>query len=256
MNYEELYSELMAVERELKEKLSAAQKYCKSIMAETEKGDLKTLKKDLSTLAEICSEEEKMVNSLRQKVEGFDANTYFEGGDFAEQLLDNCREKGIDVHGTYPIYEVFPYRVRIDGANQDIYLDRKRLQCSRPSELVRQIKLGQDKLMKASFNVQSFLGELANAYDLAIMKGNKPSGAEIYLSGLYRYMVPMARSRREYEMQNYAFDLARLYTSDVKATKEGRQFQFGPSRENNKSVRILAGEGKEVFLSTIRFFDI
>ena len=109
--------------------------------------------------------------------------------------------------------------------------------------------------MKAGFNAQAFANELADAYDLALLKMRKQPEADLYLSSLYKYLVPMGRFRRDYDQQSFAFDLARLYCSDAKTTKNGRCYQFGPSRKNNKVVRILDGEGKEMFLSTVCFYE-
>ncbi len=255
MNYEELYNELQKLEKDLKDKQAAGQKYYKNAVKDTEKGDIKTLLKDLNTLSETLAAQTAIVENLKGKVENFDAYAYFQGGDFAEQLLGLCHEKSIDIQGGYPVYEVFPFRLRIDEGNQDVYLNRKRMQCIRPSELVGLVKRERDRMMKASFNEQGFLNELADVYDLAIMKGKKAPESDLYLTNLYKFMTPMARIRKDYDMQSFAFDLARLYISEVRTTKDGRKIQFGPSRyAGNKTVRILDREGKEVFLSMIRFY--
>lgn len=255
MNYEELYGSLQNLEKDLKDKQAAAQKQYKNAVKSTEIGDIKSLYKNLETLAELISEQTGLVEKLWQKVEGFDTKVYFESGDFAGQLLEICKEKEIDVQGEYPVYEMFPYKVKIDSENQDVYVDKKRIPCVRPAELAKQIKAGQDKLNKAFFNAQSFLNELADAYDLLTIKGKKAPSADLYLLDIYKLMVPMARSRKEYDLQSFAFDLARLYASDVKAAKDGRLYQFGPSKKPNKMVRILDGEGVERFLSTICFYE-
>jgi hypothetical protein len=65
----------------------------------------------------------------------------------------------------------------------------------------------------------------------------------------------MSRFRKDYDMQSYAFDLARLYTADSDEAGDGRRFQFGPSRNNNKAIRIIDAAGNEQFLVTIRFFS-
>lgn len=149
---------------------------------------------------------------------------------------------------------MFPYRVKLDMENQDVYLDRKKVQCMRPRSFVDTVRSGQEKLNKASFNPTVFAGELADAYDTALLKMNRQPGADIYLNSLYKFLAPMSRFRKDYDQQSFAFDLARLYISRIEETKNGRRFQFGPSRESNKSIRILDGNGQEYFLSTICFY--
>lgn len=71
-------------------------------------------------------------------------------------------------------------------------------------------------------------------------------------------MVPMSRSKREYDEQSFAYDLARLYSlycEGHQETKDGRKFRFEPSRENGKALRILDQNGKERYLTTICFFE-
>lgn len=256
MNYEELYLSLQETEKQLKDKLALLQRLNKNIGKETENGDLKSLAKDIAAMQEANDQQALILQELQQKVEAFDTRTYFESGDFAEQMLAYCREQNVDVRGEFPVYEMFPYKVRIDAENQDVYLDRKKVPCMRPKSFVQTVKNGQDKLMKASFNAQSFLNELADAYDLAVMKGNKGADSDIYLTSLYKFLAPMSRFRKEYDQQSFAFDIARLYAAtDVETTKNGRHYQFGPSRNNGKALRILDAEGREQFLATIRFFS-
>ena len=99
------------------------------------------------------------------------------------------------------------------------------------------------------------MNELADAYDLAVVKLKKRPESDIYLTSIYKLLAPMSRFRKDYDQHSFAFDLARLYMSDVEQTKNGKRFQFGPSRNNGKAIRILDKEGQEQFLATIRFFD-
>lgn len=255
MNYEEFYFDMQQQEKLTKDCISGTQKLFKTICRETENGDIKSLSKDLDSMTEIAENLLTVLKELKSAVSGFDSKKYFESGEFAEQMLSACQEKGVDVRGEFPVYEMFPYRVKLDVENQDIYLDRKKVQCVRPQKLVETVKNGQDKLNKASFNALTFVSELADAYDLAVLKLKKRPEADIYLASLYKFLAPMSRFRKDYDQQSFAFDLARLYASDIEETKNGRRFQFGPSRNNNKAIRILDKEGQEQFLATIRFYE-
>ncbi len=255
MNYEELYSVLQGQEKILKEKLALMQKTGKSVAKEMENGDLKNLSKDIKTMIEANCQQAAVLQELVETVDGFDSQAYLESGEFAGQMLAYCEEFAVDVRGEYPVYEMFPYRVKFDTENQDIYLDRKKVQCMRPKNFVQTVKAGQDKLMKAPFNAQTFVNELADAYDLAVLKLKKSAEDDIYLTSLYKFLAPMGRFRRDYDQQSFSFDVARLYASEVETTKNGRRYQFGPSRNNGKALRILDAEGREQFLATIRFYQ-
>lgn len=253
MNYEDLYQSIQPDQKSVKDSLVSLQKVFKAVTREEENGDIKNLVRDLESMKESAALLAASLEGIKDTVESFDARAYFENGDFADQMLESCREKGVDVRGEFPVYEMFPYRVKLDVENQDIYLDRKKVQCMRPRSLVDTVKTGQEKLNKASFNALTFVNELSDAYDLARMKMGKNPGADIYLTSLYKYLAPMSRFRKDYDQQSYAFDLARLYTSGIEETKNGRRFQFGPSRNNVKAIRILDRDGKEQYLATICF---
>ena len=254
MNYEDFYRELQPYEKNVKDGLASLQRLFKAISREMAGGDIKNLSKDLESMSAAIAGINEAVNTLKTSTDGFDARDYFESGEFAEQMLAACEEKGVDVRGESPVYEMFPYRVRLDMENQDVYMDRKKIQCMRPQSFVDTVKKGQEKLNKASFNAAAFAGELADAYDLAILKLKRQEQSDIYLTSLYKILAPMSRFRKDYDQQNFAFDLARLYTSGIEETKNGRRFQFGPSRANGKAIRILDKDGQEQFLATIRFF--
>ncbi len=254
MNYEEFYAVLQPQEKSVKERLSQLQKLFKAVDRETESGDVKSLVRDLGVMAETSEQLVALLKEINDTVSGFDARAYFESGEFAEQMLAICEEKNVDVRGEFPVYEMFPYRVKLDTENQDIYLDRKKVQCMRPQSFVDTVKAGQEKLNKASFNALTFVSELSDAYDLAVMKLNKHPESDIYLTSLYKFLAPMSRFRKDYDQQSFAFDLARLYASGIEETKNGRKFQFGPSRNQNKAIRILDKDGQEQYLATIRFY--
>lgn len=254
MNYEEFYSAVQPQEKSVKDGIAGIQKLFKAIGRETENGDVKNLARDLASMSEAVRTLSLAVAAVQETVSGFDAKAYFESGDFAAQMLDACREKGVDVRGEFPVYEMFPYRVRLDAENQDVYLDRKKVQCMRPQKFIDTVKSGQEKLNKASFNALAFVSELSDAYDLAVMKMNKEPESDIYLTSLYKFLAPMSRFRKDYDQQSFSFDIARLYASDIETTKSGNRFQFGPSRKINKAIRILDRDGKEQFLATIRFY--
>lgn len=253
MNYEEFYQDLQPQQKSVKDGLASLLKLFKAVSRELEGGDVKSLAKDLETMAQVVSTVAESVDSMKTAADGFDAKGYFESGEYAEQMLAACAEKGVDVRGEFPVFEMFPYRVRLDSENQDVYLDRKKVQCMRPGSFVDIVRNGQEKLNKAPFNAVAFASELADAYDLAVLKLNRQKQSDIYLTNLYKILAPMSRFRKDYDQQSFAFDLARLYMSGIEETKNGRKFQFGPSRKPEKAIRILGRDGREEFLATIRF---
>ncbi|MHB8125260.1 MAG: hypothetical protein ACYDEJ_06365 [Desulfitobacteriaceae bacterium] len=260
-DYEDLFKQMVVVEKELKDKINSQQKLFKSLSKNMEKGDLKSWTRDLGAMRAYLKEQENLMEGMQTLVDDFGIRTYVENGDFVEQLLACCDRLEVDVKGEFPIYELFPFRVRVDTENLDLYLDRKRVQCLRPLTFVQDVKTSRDKLLKAAFDPRGFVKELAAAYDLMMLKQNQgqvPTSTvgDIYLKNLYTLLTPMRRFRKDYDLQSFAFDLARLYAEELRSTEDGRQFQFGPSRNINKAIRILDKDGREQYLATIRFFEL
>ncbi|MCL1982511.1 MAG: hypothetical protein FWG53_05375 [Clostridiales bacterium] len=265
MNYEEFYQDLQALEKGVQEKLQGTQKSFKSIAKNSANGDLKNLAKGIAQLKVFLSETEGLAENLEELAGSFNGKEYIESGDFAMQLVEYCEQYSVDVTGEFPVYEIFPYKVRIDAENQELSINKKKLQCARPLKFVQDIKASREKYLKAPFNDILFLNELAAAYDLDVAvkeKKNKgkskgkdvADGHHLMLTDLYGYMAPTQRAKKEYDMQNFAFDLARLYSSEIKATKDDRRYEFGPSKAASKQIRILDGDGKEQMLGTVRFY--
>ncbi len=258
INYEELYTDIQACQKETGDLLISSQKSFKNLCKNADAGDLKSFTKDITLLENYCQDYANVLALLREKVENFDAKEYIESGDFASQMVSYCRESGVDIKGESLSYEIFPYKIKIDNENLDIMVDRKKVSTFRPLSFVNNIKMSINKLMKVSFNPLLFANELADAYDLALLRqsAGKPysKNADCYLTNLYKHLTPMKRFRKDYDIQSFAFDLARLYSADLKNIDDGRAFQFGPSRNINKAIRVLDKDGHEQFLSTIRFY--
>lgn len=257
MDYEELYTSLSPLEKSLKDAVNAATKQQKIIAKSTETGSLTELKKGLEQLDDAIRSLSEAKGLVQEAVESFDTGAYFMSGDFTRQLLAACEELEIDVRGEKGVYEMFPYKVRIyaqEDHAQEVWIDRKKYAGCRPSALAAHIKSGQEKLYRAKFNEQSFMAELAAAYDITCaVTGTRP-GSNLLLNKLYNTLTPMARARKEYDKQAFAFDLARLYElgQDAWVTKAGRRFVFGTSRDGKSGIRVLSSAGVETFICTLR----
>ena len=258
MDYEQFLVDAQICAKGVKEKTDVQSRAVKNVQKCLGAGDLNALPKLYSILRDASHAREEALIRLESVTSGFDGQEYMASGDFAAHMLECCRQLEVDVHGNYPVYEMFPCRVTINPETQDVTVDRKRMSCLRPSKLVSDIKKELEKLSKASFNTSAFAKELAAAYDLAIIKASqkKPCAADspIYLLDLYEYLTPMRRHKKEYTKHNFAYDLARLFTVEDMLLDDGRKMRFDTVRDAKKAIRILDSHGTEQFITTIRFY--
>ena len=259
MDYELFFNDAQPLIKEVKEKTALQSKTVNKVEKCILDGDLNALPKLFTVLRNATREREEALNRLEAYTETFDGREYIVSGDFSAQMIECCQQLGVDVHGSFPVYEMFPCRVTINAETQDITVDRKHLPYLRPLKVIGDIKKERDKLAKgsASFNAQQFAKELAAAYDIAIIKASKKKhcadNAPIYAHELYDILTPMKRYKKDYTKQNYAYDLAHLYAAERVSLEDGRIVRFDTARDIRKAVRILDGYGAEQFITTVRF---
>jgi len=258
MDYEELLATYTNVHEQLKSQLAQQQKLLKRIEKSMDAGDLKNARKDSAAIVSASEEAAQTIKEACEIEDGADMEAYLASGDFERQLVEACKARNIDIIGENGSYEIFPYRLKVNPSDEEVLINGKKAPGLRPAAIAELLETGRNKLLAANFNPEKFAAELAAAYDIAIVhlaKGKKlVPDADVYLSTLYKYLAPMARFRRDYSLQGFAFDIARLYSAGETSLPDGRRIQFGPSRSNNRAIRILDAYGKEYFLATVRFF--
>ena len=257
MNYETLYESLAPLGKDLKDSVSSITKLQKTILKDADTGNIADMKKSLAAIKEAASHLSSRIESYEKCAEDFDTAEYFVSVDFSKQLLASCEEKNVNVKGDKGVYEMFPYKIRVAAETQDVFMDRKKLSSCRPSYIAETVRAGQEKLNKASFKSAPFLTELAAAYEVTCLKSGARIGSNQLLTKIYKNLVPMARARKEYDMQSFAFDLARLYEAGPDEwieQKSGNHYTFGPSRLE-KGIRVLSKTGIETFIETFSMIN-
>ena len=255
-SYEEFYERFKPVGKNLKDASALVARMQKSILKNIDEGNLTEMKKNLDTISDGAVALEEAIKAVSDELSSFDTKEYFISGDFTKQLLESCAEKGIDVRGEMGVYEMFPFKVRITGDEdhpQEVYINRKKLPSFRPSFITEYIRKEQERLGKASFNPLPFMNEIAECYETACLKSGSRIGSSQSLDKIYKCMTPMARARKEYDKQSFAYDLARIYElgPDAWVTKTGDRYHFGTSRDGKTGIRVLNSAGVEAYISTL-----
>lgn len=257
MNYESFYAELQPLEKAVKDAAGLVVRLQKTAAKNSEAGNLTEARKNLKALGEAIAQLRERSDMLAARAEDFDEQAYFASGDFSRQLLEACAERGIDARGDKGVYEMFPIKVRVLGDDEhaaEVYINRRKLPSYRPGFVAANIAGQQAKLYAANFKAQAFMNELADAYETTCLKTGARKGSTQALNKIYKYMVPMARARREYDAQAFAFDLARLYEAGTEAwiARDGVRYAFGTSRDGASGIRVLSRTGVESYINTLR----
>lgn len=257
MNYEELLSQLQQAAKVIKDTAASVTKQQKTLVKNEDLGNLTEIRKSIASLKEQADAMQRSLLESEKLIDEFNTQVYFSSGDFTQQMLEFCEQKGVDVIGEKGVYQMFPYKIRVvadDEHPAEVWMDRKKVNSVRPSYVAETIRAGREKLYKASFNVTSFIGDLAEAYETARLRNKgMRDGSNIDLTKIYKYLAPTARARKEYDAQAFAFDLARAYEAgpDTWVTKNGEKYDLGTSR-NGAGYRVLSKSGAEFYISTLR----
>ena len=253
--YETLAETLKPLQKNVKDGAAAAVSTQKKIAKNVETGNLTEARKLLASLKETAAQLIQQAEAVEKTVAEFDVQDYYVSGDFTEQLLEACAKQGIDVKGEKGVYEMFPYKIRVVGDAErqgEVWMDRKKIQSCRPSFVAETVKKGQEKLFAARFDAGAFISELAEAYEVYCLRNGQRLGSAQSLTKIYKSLVPMARSRKEYDMQAFALDLSRAYAEgpDAWVSKTtGKHYKFGTGREGS-GIRVLSRTGVESYITT------
>ena len=257
MDYEQYFAEAQTYFKDVLCNTASQSKNVAKIQKCIRDGDINALPKLFAALRDAAQGRETALLQLELLTEGFDGHEYMSGGDYTGQMVECCKQFGVDVQGSFPVYDMFPCRVTVNPEAQDVTINKKRFSCLRPSKLVGIVKAELDKLAKVNFNASSFAKELSAIYDLQIIKMSHKKAcatdAPVYAQDLYTLLTPLKRYKKDYTINDYAYDLARLYSADNITLDDGRVLRFDTSRDMKKSIRILDNFGSEQFISTIRY---
>ena len=257
MDYEQYFTEAQIYFKDVLSNTVSQSKNVAKIQKCMRDGDINALPKLFTALRDAAQGRESALMQLELLTEAFDGHEYMSGGDYTGQMIECCKQLSVDVQGSFPAYDMFPCRITVNPEAQDVTIDKKRYACLRPSKLVGIVKAELDKLAKANFNALSFAKELSAIYDLAIIKMSHKKAcaadAPVYALELYSLLTPMKRYKKDYTANDFAYDMARLYSADSIKLDDGRMLRFDTSRDMKKSIRILDSFGSEQFISTVRF---
>lgn len=258
--YENLMETLKPLQKSVKDTAAATVSAQKKIAKDVDTGNLTEVKKLLAGLKETASQLIQQTEALEESLNTFDVQDYFVSGDFTRQLLEACKNRNIDVKGDKGVYEMFPYKIRVVGdadRTGEVWMDRKKVQSCRPSFVADTVKKGQDRLFAAKFDAGVFISELAEAYEVYCVRNGLRIGSAQKLTQIYKCLVPMARSRKEYDMQAFALDLSRAYAQGPDAwisKTTGKRYQFGTGREGS-GIRVLSSTGVESYITTFSLMN-
>ncbi|MEW6448591.1 MAG: hypothetical protein AB1426_10970 [Bacillota bacterium] len=244
--------------KDLMEKKRQASTHISKLEKSLREGDLEQAERTLGWLETAVAKQLENLARLKEKLPTYDVTAYL-AGEFDADFLAACRGLELQVTGTFPAYEVFPFHVRVYPERRTIEVNERVVRCLRPKVLAAYLKAQKNNLYKEAFNPTRFLDILANAYDTILAVQNMgrdvriQKDLDVSLVTVYERLTPLPAQRRQYPRNMFAFDLHRLYVAGVFNTSDNRRLVLGDTRARGRSFVIYDTHGREQRFGSLRF---
>jgi hypothetical protein len=221
-------------------------------------GNLELMQQALARYSELMDKQGVFTADLQKTVPAFEIKSYLQE-DFHQAFMAALEEEGLAVEADYPVYEVFPFRVRVLPDREAVQVDDKTLRCLRPRMLAQYLKKMIKKINTGSFDGKRFLMSLARAYDLLLCKFMAEKDIhlneqEVLLKDVYQVLTPLHQHRQLYSLHWFAFDLHRLLRDGCTTAPDGRRLWLGNVRNRSKAVVVPDAQGRPQRYGVIKFY--
>lgn len=259
MNLDEfLDRELGDERRELLEKRRQVSSHVGKLERALRDGNLEQAERAAGFLEVALSRQREVLAQLREKLPAYDVVAYLREG-FDGEFLAACRDQGLKVSGSFPAYEVFPFKVRVHPERRLIEVNERVVRLLRPKVLAAYLKEQKKRLYRENFNPIRFLDALASIYDtiLSVRQATHgvkiQPGLEVSLLDVYERLTPLPAQRRDYPPNMFAFDLHRLYVADAFTASDGRRLELGAVRQRSRALVVYDAQGRDYRFGSLRF---
>ena len=221
-------------------------------------GNLEALQQALARYEELLYRQQETLHGLLEKLPSFNLQVYLQEA-FHRDFMDALAAENLAVEAEYPVYEVLPFKVRALPEKEMVTIDDRVYRNLRPGILAGHLKKSIDRLNAASFDTQRFLQSLETAYDTEMAKNIAKtkidvSEQEVLLKDIYNTLTPLARQRRDYPAQLFAFDLHRVLKSGRLNAPDGRRLWLGNVRNNRQALVVLDAQDQPQRFGVMKFY--
>ena len=230
----------------------------KKVLNSAAVGELESLTQALERYQELLMRQNEWVRQLKESAPAFNVQEYLQE-QFHKGFLEALAEEELPVEANYPVYEIFPFKVRVVPEQGLVKINDKIKRTLRPKALARYLKQEIRRLNSLPFNGPRFLHALARAYDtkihiLTVTHKIELNEQEVLLKEIYNLLTPLPHQKKEYPLQMFAFDLHRLLKDNCTLTGDGRRLWIGNVRKNQQAMLILNAQGVPQRYGVIKFF--
>ncbi|HXI13805.1 MAG TPA: hypothetical protein VNM92_14350 [Thermoanaerobaculia bacterium] len=211
-------------------------------------GDLRELKRALSTSDDVISALRIQYQSAKREAETFDDETFLASQDFVKELKGACDRAGVKLYEQDDRLFCYPSVVRIYPADKSIGLGKTKSRAIRPTRVAKELAAAQNQ--PPNFKADAFLEALFNAFSyVSGSRTTEPvSGRVIPLAEIYEIMTLLPGQSKEYSQIEFTRDIYSLDKSGRDRTKKDWRVSFPAStgtKSAGKMLQIVTEKGEE-----------
>jgi len=250
--------ELGEERRELLEKRRQVSAHTGKLEKALQQGNLEQAERAAGWLEAALGKQQEILTRLKEKLPTFDVASYLREN-FEAEFFAACRSQDLKVSGSFPTYEVFPFRIRVQPEKRWIEVNDRVVRLLRPEALVAYLKAEKNRLYRENFNPVRFIDALAFIYDtiLSVHQASQgvkiQTGLDVSLLDVYERLTPLPAQRRQYPLNMFAFDLHRLFLADSFTASDGRRLELGAVRQRSRAIVVYDAHGRDFRFGSLRF---
>ncbi len=246
-------SELAVIDRRLQNNLTKARKAI-------DNWDFKELEKALETLGEdaraLAARHESAMPEISRTLR---AEQEFVSGDaYPGELEQALRGAGLPVQGSYPKYELIPFKLTVDPEQGAVILSvgrkSERTYAFAPQQVADWVSVRYKKLVERKFDSERFCRELVDAYRtgnrIAYKQDDVLWGRAVSLSTIYDLLTVRRSTRQEYPKELYIYELGRL-KEQFEIGYQNYRLEFGFARNQAHALLVIDSQGRESRISSL-----
>ncbi|RJX17302.1 MAG: hypothetical protein C4570_08285 [Ammonifex sp.] len=244
--------------RELLEKRRQVSAHTGKLEKAFQEGNLEQVERVAARLEAALGRQQEVLARLKERLPSFDVPGYLREV-FDAEFVAACRSHELQVSGSFPAYEVFPFRVRVHPDRRLVEVNERVVRLLRPRVFAAYLQEQKNRLYKESFNPVRFIDALASVYDTILAVRQANSGVtmqrdlDVALLDVYDRLTPLPAQRRQYPLNMFAFDLHRLYLADAFTASDGRRLVLGAVRQRSRALVVYDAHGRDLRYGSLRF---
>jgi len=180
----------------------------------------------------------------------------FENGAFLRELAAAAAAANVTLVQRDGRITAYPVVLRLESRAQGVRIGRKLERRIRPSFLVTQLKVLQQRPNR--FNARAFLDRLLRAYAVLAPQWQPTRGGEgplVAFADIHEVLTLLPAAAADYPMEEFLLDLVRLDREPDARTGRGHRFELGGSTGTKSAKRLSAFDetGAQYDYYAIRF---